>query len=114
MSASPDAVLHLAALHTLSQAGFASTSRAASLTLSSALARYLRVVAQTCMDHAALAGRSKVVGLDVVQALEELGVGGLGDLEEWTSGLEKEVCFAGIGDGLDGTFSCNSLPYGLN
>ncbi|ORY25370.1 hypothetical protein BCR39DRAFT_499331 [Naematelia encephala] len=98
--ASPDAILHLAALHTLAQAGFASTSRAASLTLSDALARYLRIVAQACADRAALAGRTKVAAVDVVAALEELGVSGVSELHEWTAGLDKEVVFEGGVDGL--------------
>ena len=102
---SPDAVLHLAALHTLAATGFASTSRAASLTLSVTLARYLRLVATTCAERAALAGRHKVAAIDVVQALEELGVGGIGELHEWTAGLGKEVCLTApgleaLGEGL--------------
>lgn len=95
MAASPDAVLHLAALHTLAQAGFASTSRAASLTLSGALARYLHVVAASCTEHAALAGRSKVAAIDVVNTLDDLGVGGVTELQEWTADLDKEVSFTG-------------------
>lgn len=94
---SPDAVLHLAALHTLAQTGFASTSQAASLTLSTTMARYLRLVATTCSERAAQAGRSKVAGIDVVQALEDLGVGGVSDLHEWTVGLEKEVSLTAPG-----------------
>lgn len=94
-SASPDAVLHLAALHTLAEAGFASTSRAASLTLSSVVSRYLRLVAQACIDRANLAGRSKVAAIDVVQALDDLGVSGVGDLHEWAVGFEKEAVFNG-------------------
>ncbi|WRT65125.1 uncharacterized protein IL334_002067 [Kwoniella shivajii] len=73
-SPSPDAVLHLAALHTLSQTGFASTSKAASLTLSTALAKYLKVVANACVERASLAGRGKVAAIDVVDALDDLGV----------------------------------------
>jgi histone H3/H4 len=95
MSASPDAVLHLAALHTLASAGFASTSRAASLTLSGVLERYLQLVASKCAAHAALAGRSKVAAIDVVDALDGLGVGGLAELQEWTADLDKEVTFTG-------------------
>lgn len=95
MAASPDAVLHLAALHTLAHAGFASTSRAASLHLSTILSRYLRLVAAECTDRAALAGRSKVAATDVVGTLEDLGVGGIGELQEWTVNLDKEVSFVG-------------------
>lgn len=81
---SPDAILHLATLHLLSQAGFASTSQAASLSLSSVAAQYLRVVAQDCVDRATLAGRSKVAAHDVVAALEELGAGyGIEELMEY-------------------------------
>lgn len=102
---SPDAVLHLAALHTLAATGFASTSRAASVTLSSTLARYLRLVALTCTERASLAGRNKVAAIDVLQALEELGVGGVAELHEWTVGLDQEVCLAtpglaGLGEEL--------------
>lgn len=96
---SPDAVLHLAALHTLAATGFASTSRAASVTLSSTLARYLRLVAVTCTERASLAGRSKVAAIDVLQALEELGVGGVGELHEWTAELDQEVCLSAPGLG---------------
>ncbi|BEI80636.1 hypothetical protein CcaverHIS002_0111650 [Cutaneotrichosporon cavernicola] len=95
MAASPDAVLHLAALHTLAHAGFASTSRAASLNLSSILARYLRLVAEECTGRAALAGRSKVAAVDVVTTLQDLGVGGIGELQEWTVSIDKEVSFVG-------------------
>ena len=94
-STSPDAVLHLAALHTLAQAGFASTSRAASLVLSSTVSRYIRLVGLACVEHANLAGRSKVAAIDVVEALDTLGVGGVGDLHEWAVGLDKEVVFSG-------------------
>lgn len=102
----PDAVLHLAALHTLAQTGFASTSRAASLTLSATLSRYLQLVAATCAERASLAGRSKVVAIDVLQGLEELGVGGVGELHEWAVGLDQEVTLSGPGlavlrDGLN-------------
>lgn len=102
---SPDAVLHLAALHTLAATGFASTSRAASVTLSSTLARYLRLVAVTCTERASLAGRNKVAAIDVIQALDELGVGGVAELHEWTVGLDQEVCLstpglAGLGEEL--------------
>jgi len=38
-----------------------------------------------------LAGRSKVAAIDVLQALEELGVGGVGELHEWAVGLDQEV-----------------------
>jgi histone H3/H4 len=95
MAASPDAVLHLAALHTLAHSGFASTSRAASLNLSAILARYLQLVAQECTERAALAGRSKVAAIDVVGSLEDLGMGGIEELQEWTAGLDKEVSFVG-------------------
>jgi len=95
MAASPDAVLHLAALHTLASAGFASTSRAASMTLSGVLARYLELVASSCAERAALAGRSKVAAIDVVNALDDLGVGGITELQEWTLDLDKEVTFTG-------------------
>ncbi|KAK1926663.1 hypothetical protein DB88DRAFT_482613 [Papiliotrema laurentii] len=94
---SPDAVLHLAALHTLAATGFASTSRAASITLSSTLSRYLRLVAVTCTERASLAGRSKVAAIDVLQALEELGVGGVGELQEWAVGLDQEVSLSAPG-----------------
>lgn len=95
MAASPDAVLHLAALHTLAQTGFASTSRAASVTLSGVLSRYLQLVATSCTERAALAGRSKVAAIDVVNALEDLGVGGITELQEWTADLDKEISFTG-------------------
>ena len=94
---SPDAVLQLAALHTLAATGFASTSRAASLTLSATLARYLHLVATACTDRAALSGRNKVAAIDVVQALEDLGVGGVEDLYEWTMERDKEETFRDAG-----------------
>jgi hypothetical protein len=72
---SPDALLHLATLHLLSQAGFASTSRAASLTLSSVVGEYFKLVARASVDRAVLAGRSKPGAYDVVESLEELGYG---------------------------------------
>ncbi|CAD6585809.1 MAG: hypothetical protein TREMPRED_004243 [Tremellales sp. Tagirdzhanova-0007] len=102
-STSPDAVLHLAALHTLAQAGFASTSRAASLVLSSTVSRYIRLVGLACVEHANLAGRSKVAAIDVVEALDALGVGGVGDLHEWAVGLDKEVVFSGHFNRPEGT-----------
>ncbi len=100
-SGSPEAVLHLAVLHGLAQAGFPSTSRAASLTFSSAVSRYLRLVALSCADLANLAGRSKIAAIDVVQAVEDLGVGGVADLHEWAASLEKEVVFSGGFEGLE-------------
>lgn len=72
---SPDALLHLATLHLLSQAGFASTSRAASLTLSSVVGEYFKLVARASVDRALFAGRSKPGAYDVVESLEELGYG---------------------------------------
>ncbi|WWC59090.1 uncharacterized protein I303_101638 [Kwoniella dejecticola CBS 10117] len=81
---SPDAVLHLAALHTLAHAGFASTSRAASVTLSTVLAKYLKLVATTCVERASLAGRGKVAAIDVVDALDDLGIN-VDELIDWSS-----------------------------
>ncbi|KAK8846677.1 hypothetical protein IAR55_005764 [Kwoniella newhampshirensis] len=88
---SPDAVLHLAALHTLAATGFASTSQAASMTLSSVMAKYLRLVSTACVERASLAGRSKVAAVDVVDALDELGVQ-VGELYDWAQG-EGQVSF---------------------
>ncbi|WVQ83860.1 hypothetical protein IAT38_006004 [Cryptococcus sp. DSM 104549] len=93
----PDAVLHLAALHTLAATGFASTSRAASMTLSTVMAKYLRLVATTCVERANLAGRNKVAALDVVDALEDLGVR-VGELYEWAE-EHGEVSLGGEGLG---------------
>lgn len=81
-SASPEAILHLATLHLLAQAGFASTSRAASLTLSTATEKYLRLVASACTERAGLAGRNKVAAGDVLATLEDLGEG-VESLWEW-------------------------------
>jgi histone H3/H4 len=104
-SASPDAILHLAALHALSAAGFASTSRAASTTLSGVLGRYLQLVGGACAERAALAGRAKVSAADVVEALEGLGVGGVEEVMEWSLD-EREVVFEGGGlEELDGEFN---------
>lgn len=96
-SASPDALLHLVTLKLLSDAGFPSTSRAASLTLSTIAARYIRLLGNSCADRAALAGRSKVGAGDVVEALEEYGQG-LQGVEEWlVRGHAGEGGFAGRG-----------------
>ncbi|KAL7423311.1 hypothetical protein Q5752_002612 [Cryptotrichosporon argae] len=97
---SVDAILHLATLHALSQAGFASTSRSASLSLSSVLSRYLAVVGRSCAERAALAGRSKVAAIDVIEALEDLGVGGVDELQDWTAGRDEEVFVGGKMDEL--------------
>lgn len=97
----PDAVLHLTALHALAAAGFASTSRAASITLSTAMAHYLRLVAATCVERANLAGRSKVAALDVAEALEALGVR-VGELCEWAEEQGEVVFDKGPLSGLDG------------
>ena len=99
--ASPDAVLHLAALHTLAQAGFASTSQAASMTLTTAITRYLRLVAQSSIERANLAGRSKVAAVDLVQALDDLGAGSVSEIYDWTVELETEVVFTGAFEGLE-------------
>ncbi len=96
-SAAPDAVLHLAALHALASAGFASTSSAASMTLTDVVARYLRLLATTSVERAAFAGRSKVAAIDVVRTLEDLGLGDVGELQEWALDLDSEVVFAGSG-----------------
>lgn len=94
-SATPDAILHLANLHLLSQAGFASTSKAASLTLTSVVSEYFRLIAKSSIDRADLAGRSKPGALDVVGSLKELGYGfGLDELYEY--GLDNS------GDVLEG------------
>ena len=85
---SPDALLHLATLHLLSSAGFPSTSRAASITLSSIAAKYLRTVAAACTDRASLAGRSTVGAGDVVDVLEERGRGVV-ELEDWVAEQEE-------------------------
>ncbi|WVQ76743.1 hypothetical protein IAR50_006417 [Cryptococcus sp. DSM 104548] len=98
MSPAPDAVLHLAALHTLAAAGFASTSRAASMTLSAVMARYLRMVASACVERANLAGRGKASALDVAEALEDLGIR-VGELSEWAQGQRQVVL---ENDGLSG------------
>lgn len=108
-SPSPDALLHLATLHILSTAGFPSTSRAASLTLSSIAAKYLRTVAQACTEQAALAGRSKVGAGDVVEVLEELGQG-VGELESWWLSRKEEASFAGGFEDLGGM---SDHPYAL-
>lgn len=80
----PDAILHLATLHLLSKAGFASTSQAASLTLSSVVAQYFKTVSRACIDRANLAGRNKPGAYDVVESLKELGYGfGLEELYEY-------------------------------
>lgn len=80
---SPDAILHLATLHLLSQAGFASTSQAASLSLTSVVAQYFKLIARSSIDRALLAGRNKPGALDVVESLKDLGYGfGLDELYE--------------------------------
>lgn len=85
---SPDALLHLATLHLLSQAGFASTSKAASITLSSVVGEYFKLVARSTVDKALHAGRSRPGIYDVVSSLEDLGYGmSLDDLYEY--GLES-------------------------
>ncbi|WWD08067.1 hypothetical protein V865_006177 [Kwoniella europaea PYCC6329] len=78
----PEAVLHLATLHTLAQAGFASTSQAASLTLSTVIPKYLKVLATACVERATLAGRGKVAAIDVVDALDDMGVN-VDELIDW-------------------------------
>lgn len=108
----PDAVLHLAALHALAAAGFASTSRAASITLSTAMAHYLRLVAATCVERANLAGRSKVAALDVAEALEALGVR-VGELSEWAEEQGEVVFDKGPLSGLDGEYLSIALSYVL-
>ncbi|TYJ54409.1 hypothetical protein B9479_004919 [Cryptococcus floricola] len=90
MHPAPDAVLHLAALHALAAAGFASTSSAASTTLSAVTARYLRTVAAACVERAHLAGRGKASALDVAEALEDLGIH-VGELSEWAQGQRQVV-----------------------
>ena len=102
----PDAILHLATLHLLSQAGFASTSKAASLTLSSVVAQYFKTVARACVDHANLAGRSKPGAYDVVESLKELGFGfGLDELYEYGLDNRGGVVFQGEAlEQLSGTF----------
>ncbi|GFZ49029.1 hypothetical protein JCM24511_06779 [Saitozyma sp. JCM 24511] len=97
-SASPEAILHLATLHLLAQAGFASTSRAASLTLSTATEKYLRLVASACTERAGLAGRNKVAAGDVLATLEDLGEG-VESLWEWVVD-QPVVLFEGGTDGL--------------
>jgi hypothetical protein len=106
-SPSPQAVLHLITLHHLAQAGFASTSQAASLTLTSALEHYLQLVARTSAEKACLAGRSKPGVRDLARALEDLGVGTVEDVQEFAVGLKEQVEFVGLGtelknEGLDG------------
>lgn len=108
----PDAVLHLTALHALAAAGFASTSRAASITLSTAMAHYLRLVAATCVERANLAGRSKVSALDVAEALEALGVR-VGELCEWAEEQGEVVFDKGPLSGLDGEYLSTALLYVL-
>jgi len=96
---SPDALLHLATLHLLSQAGFASTSQAASLTLSSVVSEYFKLVARSTVDHALLAGRAKPGVYDVVASLEELGYGSsLEDLYEYGLGSGRDTL---QGEGLE-------------
>lgn len=101
-SASPEAMLHLAHLHVLSLAGFASTSQAASMHLSAVTERYFRLIATSCMERAAHAGRSKVAAADVVSALDDLGYG-LDELEDWMGEEERNARFEGGGmDELEG------------
>jgi histone H3/H4 len=99
-SPSPEAVLHLITLHHLAQAGFASTSQAASLTLTSALEQYILLLARTSAERANVAGRNKVGVKDLVRALDDLGVDGVEEVHEFTVGLGKEVEFVGFGNGL--------------
>jgi len=96
---SPDALLHLATLHLLSQAGFASTSQAASLTLSSVVGEYFKLVARSTVDRALLAGRSKPGVYDVVASLEDLGYGSsLEDLFEYGASSGRDTL---EGEGLE-------------
>lgn len=96
---SPDAILHLATLHLLSQAGFASTSQAAGLSLTSVVAQYFKLIAKSSIDRAILAGRNKPGALDVVESLKELGHGfGLEELHEYGLDHAGEML---EGDGLD-------------
>ncbi|OCF37766.1 hypothetical protein I316_00893 [Kwoniella heveanensis BCC8398] len=101
-SPSPAAVLHLAALHTLAATGFASTSSAASLTLSSVLEKYLKLVATTCVERANSAGRNKVAAVDIVAALDDLGVR-VGELVDWAEEVDEGRNAGHLGkDGLGG------------
>ncbi|WVQ97723.1 hypothetical protein IAU59_004837 [Kwoniella sp. CBS 9459] len=101
-SASPAAVLHLAALHTLAATGFASTSSAASLTLSSVLEKYLKLVATACVERANSAGRNKVAAVDIVTALDDLGVR-VGELVDWAEEVDEGRSAGHLGkDGLGG------------
>lgn len=87
----PSALLHLLTLKYLSDSGFASTSRAASLTLSSVLERYFLATAQHAADRAEHAGRRKVGALDVVEVLEEThGKGWVRDMESWVGEQKRE------------------------
>jgi hypothetical protein len=99
-SPSPQAILHLISLHHLAQAGFASTSQAASLTLGSTLEHYLLLVARSSAERASIAGRSKVGVRDLARTLEELGVGGAEEVHEFAVGLGKQVEFVGLGGEL--------------
>ncbi|EIW68658.1 hypothetical protein TREMEDRAFT_63123 [Tremella mesenterica DSM 1558] len=92
--ASPEAILHLAVLHALSQAGFASTSRAASLSLSSVLGRYLQVVATECVQRAHMAGRGKPGAMDVAVVLREMG-SGVEEVMDWTAERESRSMLTG-------------------
>jgi hypothetical protein len=96
---SPDALLHLAILHLLSQAGFASTSKAASLSLTAVVGEYFKLVARSSVDRALLAGRAKPGVYDVVGSLEELGYGSsLEDLYDYGLASGKHTL---QGEGLE-------------
>lgn len=113
---SPSALLHLLTLKYLSDSGFASTSRAASVTLSSVLEKYLTATAAACAKKAEHAGRRKVGALDMVQVLEERqGPGAMREMEEWI-GRQERGEWAGEGwerglEGLEG--ECDSLRLGF-
>jgi hypothetical protein len=88
---SPSALLHLLTLKYLSDSGFASTSRAASVTLSSVLEKYISATARACAKKAEHAGRRKVGALDMVHVLEERqGPGVMREMEEWVGRQERE------------------------
>lgn len=66
-------VLFESSIRTLHSHNFGRTSTEACTVLTDLLARYLKLLALTCAQHAQHAGRTDLTAFDCVKSLEELG-----------------------------------------
>lgn len=109
----PRSYLHAVTSLTLQSHSFSRSSSNAANVLTDLLARYLDLVATSCVQLAEHAGRDGAgVNIhDVIAALEDVGVG-VEELMEFAEGEGKEM--QSYKESISGSQSANALGHGLS